>query len=215
MPVRHWRFFDESFLHACLLNFDVTHARRQVSPAAENFFVLWSINAILVYCGRMFCSVVLPPSTNRSGPNLMVRVFRRGCPGVHIGQRVSPFAGHDQDGVLVQFGSDQRVHLGHVTAQPAEGRTQRKLQSVSCFFYQQKGNTHKSQQVTAVSISTHWTILKFHKSTKWVTLRERLCQGHLSMRHPKGHLPSVGSLRGNDRQSDANHAENGRENNDR
>lgn len=91
----------------------------------------------------------------------MVRVFRRGCPGVHIGQWVSPFAGHDQDGVLVQFGSDQRVHLGHVTAQP------------------EKPTGDRGQYQHALDD------------------------------------PSVGSLRGNDRQSDANHAENGRENNDR
>lgn len=36
-------FFDESFLHACLLNFDVTHARGlfQVSPAAAADFMFY------------------------------------------------------------------------------------------------------------------------------------------------------------------------------
>lgn len=91
----------------------------------------------------------------------MVRVLHRGCPGIHIGQRVSPFAGHDQDGVLVQFRSNQRIHLGHVTAQP------------------EKPTGDRGQYQYALDDS------------------------------------SVGSLRGDNRQSDANHAEDGREDDDR
>lgn len=37
--------------------------------------------------------------------------------------RVAPFPGHDQDCVLMQFGSNQWIHLCHVAAQPAKRRT--------------------------------------------------------------------------------------------
>lgn len=103
-------------------------------------------------------SVVISPLL---GPNLMVRVVHRRCPGVHVGQRVSPFAGHDQDRVLVQFRSNQGVHLGHVTAQP------------------EKPTGDRGQYQDALND------------------------------------PSVGTLRGDNRQSDANYAENGREDDDR
>lgn len=91
----------------------------------------------------------------------MVRVVRRRCPGVHVGQGVSPFAGHDQDRVLVQFRSNQGVHLGHVTAQP------------------EKPTGDRGQYQNALND------------------------------------PSVGTLRGDNRQGDANHAEDGREDDDR
>lgn len=91
----------------------------------------------------------------------MVRVVRWGSPGVHVGQRVSPFAGHDQDRVLVEFRSNQGVHLGHVTAQP------------------EKPTGDRGQYQDALND------------------------------------PSVGTLRGDNRQGDANHAENGREDDDR
>lgn len=146
------------YLLACLLNFDVTHVREVPGPSRRRNFVLQSIKRIFA-CGRMFRSVVtLPRGT--SGPNLMVRVFRR-CPGVHIGQRVAPLPGHNQDRVLVQFGANQRVHLGHVAAQPEQPAGDRGQ-------YQHALND-----------------------------------------------PSVGTLRGDNRQGDANHAEDGRENDDR
>lgn len=102
-------------------------------------------------------SSLLTP-VNAIGSTLM---FRWGCPGVHIGQRVSPFAGHDQDRVLVQFRSNQGVHLGHVAAQP------------------EKPTGDRGQYQDALND------------------------------------PSVGTLRGDNRQCDANHAENGREDDDR
>lgn len=80
---------------------------------------------------------------------------------IHIGKRIAPFTGHNQDGVLMKFRSDKWIHLGHVAAepeQPAGGRGQ----------YQDA----------------------LHDS-------------------------SVGSLRSDDGQNDANHAENRREDNDR
>lgn len=84
-----------------------------------------------------------------------------GSVSFHIGQRVAPFACHDQDGVLMQFGTDEWVHLGHVTAEPE----------------QPAGGRRQDQDAL--------------------------------------HNSSVGSLRSDDWQNDANHAENRREDNDR
>lgn len=35
-------------------------------------------------------------------------------------ERVAPLSGHDKNSVLMEFGSNQRVHLCHVTTQPAK-----------------------------------------------------------------------------------------------
>lgn len=46
---------------------------------------------------------------------------------LNVWKRITPFACHNQDRVLVQFGANQWVHLGHVAAepeQPASGRGQ-------------------------------------------------------------------------------------------
>jgi hypothetical protein len=36
-----------------------------------------------------------------------------------IDQSIAPLAGHDEDCVLVEFGADEWIHLGHVAAEPA------------------------------------------------------------------------------------------------
>lgn len=92
-------------------------------------------------------------------PNLVIcRIVLRDKT-FHIRKRIAPFTCHNQDSVLMKFGSDKWIHLGHVAAepeQPAGGRGQ------------YKDALHDS---------------------------------------------SVGSLRSDDWQNDANHAENRRENN--
>lgn len=80
---------------------------------------------------------------------------------IHIGKRIAPFTCHNQDGVLVQLGTNEGIHLSHVAAKPE----------------QPAGGRGQNQDAL--------------------------------------HNSSVGSLRGDDRQNDANHAENRRENNDR
>lgn len=80
---------------------------------------------------------------------------------IHIGKGIAPFTGHDQDGVLMQFGADKWIHLGHVAAEPE----------------QPAGGRGQDQDAL--------------------------------------HDSSVRSLRGDDGQNDANHAENRREDNDR
>lgn len=39
-----------------------------------------------------------------------------------VDQLVAPFSGHNQDCVLMQFGSNQWIHLCHVAAQPARNK---------------------------------------------------------------------------------------------
>lgn len=80
---------------------------------------------------------------------------------IHIGKRIAPFTCHNQDGVLVQLGTNEGIHLSHVAAKPE----------------QPAGGRGQNQDAL--------------------------------------HNSSVGSLRGDDRQNDANHAENRRENDDR
>lgn len=39
---------------------------------------------------------------------------------IQICNGISPFAGHDQNGVGMHSGSNQRIHLSHITTQPAK-----------------------------------------------------------------------------------------------
>lgn len=44
-----------------------------------------------------------------------------GDPGINLqGIVVAPFTGHQQDGVLMELGSNQRIHLRHVAAEPEQ-----------------------------------------------------------------------------------------------
>jgi hypothetical protein len=68
-------------------------------------------------------------------------------------QLVAPLTGHNEDGVLVEFWSNKRVHLCHIATEPA-GREicreldfSRMLNAYPC--------THNNQHVTPVRISTH------------------------------------------------------------
>lgn len=132
-------------------------------PHGGGLFVLRSIFFLSIageccFWFRCYLSSAAAGTAALNGSQLM---FRRRGPGVHVGKCVSPFAGHDQDRVLVKFRSNQRVHLGHVTAQP------------------EKPTGDRGQYQDALND------------------------------------PSVGTLRGDNRQGDANHAEDGREDDDR
>lgn len=83
---------------------------------------------------------------------------------IHVRKWISPFSGHDEDGVLMESGSNQWVHLSHEAAQPANEiekhiRTHYNIRDGISNKWFVDGNTYKSQQVAAVSIKTHWTML--------------------------------------------------------
>lgn len=72
---------------------------------------------------------------------------------------ITPFSSHNKNGVGMHSGTNQRIHLGHVATQPAVRYKRHKITSRSCGLYYDLRNTYNNQQVAAVNINTHCTIL--------------------------------------------------------
>lgn len=120
----------------------------------------------------------------------MLRCSLVGNKGCHV-QRgpVTPFTSHQQDGVLMELGPDQGVHLGHVTAQPEQPASDcRQDQHALDDAEREEWPEQGGQQVIYDSVT--------RKSTPSVT-----GSGHGNAYG--NYSPPVGSLGRHDRQHDA------------
>lgn len=84
-------------------------------------------------------------------------IFRWWYKSSHI-NAITPFSSHDKNGVCMHSGTNQWIHLCHEAAQPTVKRTRKLHYDRSCGSIDLR-NTYNSQQVAAVNINTHWTIL--------------------------------------------------------